>query len=458
MDFAVDPLGPCRKRVKVTVPPDRVLEEYDRQYDEINDNVALPGFRKGRAPRKILEKRFGTTLGREVKEKLVQTALEKLVEDKQIEPLRPPEIDFEKLDVVPEQTFEFEFEVITKPEFETPAYKELEVEVPGVAVSAEQIDDAIDRLRRSEAVLQTVANAQVADQDVLVVDWQALDGDSVEAHDDNAYYLYGRGVLAGFVAKGLDEALQGAKPGAKASVQVQVGPDDPREELRGRKLDLNVELKEVKRYLLPEIDDAFLGRHDYDDADEMRTDIEKQLGRAAGRERDRLAEDMLVDRLLAGIEMSLPEEFVEKELEQWARRKRTGLEMDEVQAEEIEKRIDEERDDAKTTVENDMRRFFLLDRIADAEDVKVSEADLLQAIQSIAHAYGRPEEEVLASFRDGDRLQELAAQIRHRKTREVIRRQAKLVETEAPAEGKPQAKKKAAKKKAAKKKKKAQDD
>ena len=98
MDFAVDTLGPCRKRVKVTVPPERVLEEYDRQYDEINDNVALPGFRKGRAPRKILEKRFGTTLGREVKEKLVQNALEKLVEDKQIEPLRPPEIDVEKLD------------------------------------------------------------------------------------------------------------------------------------------------------------------------------------------------------------------------------------------------------------------------------------------------------------------------------------------------------------------------
>jgi len=456
MDFAVDTLGPCRKHVKVTVPQDRVQEEYDRQYDEINDNVAMPGFRKGRAPRKILEKRFGKTLGREVKEKLVQNALEKLVEDKKLEPLRPPEIDFETLEVEPEQIFEFEFDVITRPEFETPNYKELEVEVPAVEVAKEQIDEAVDRLRRSEAVLQTVEDAEVGDEDVLVIDWKALDGDSVEAHDDNAYYLYGRGVLAGFVVKGLDEALQGAKKGAEASVKVEVGPDDPREELRGRELDLAVELKEIKRYVLPEIDEEFLKRHDFDDAEEMHEEIEKQLKRAAGRERDRLAEDQLVDGLLDSVEMSLPEEFVEKELEQWARRKRTGLEIEKIPEEDIEKQIDEERADAKTNVEKDMRRFFLLDRIADSEDVKVSEADLLQAIQAIAQAYGRPEEEVLASFRDGDRIQELAAQIRHRKTREVIRRQAKLVETEAPAEKKAKPKKKAAKKKAAKKK--AKDD
>ena len=434
MDFAVDTLGPCRKHVKVTVPPDRVQEEYDRQYDEINDNVVMPGFRKGRAPRMILEKRFGKTLGREVKEKLVQNALEKLVEDKELEPLRPPEIDFEELEVAPEQTFEFEFDVLTKPEFETPDYKDLEVEVPAVSVDAEQIDEAIDRLRRSEAVLQTVEDAEVSDEDVLVVDWKALDGDSVEAHDDNAYYLYGRGVLAGFVAEELDEALKGAKPGAEATAKVKVGPDDPREELRDKELDLQVTLKEVKRYLLPEIDEEFLKRHDFDDADEMREDVEKQLKRAASRERERLAEDKLVDGLVENVEMSLPEEFVEKELEQWARRKRTGLEVEKVPEEEIEKQIDAERADAKTAVEKDMRRFFLLERIADTEDVKVSEADLLQAIQAIAQAYGRPEEEVLASFRDGDRIQELAAQIRHRKTRELIRRQAKLVETEGAAE------------------------
>lgn len=450
MDFAVETLGPCRKHVKVTVPPDRVQEEYDRQYDEINDNVAMPGFRKGRAPRKILEKRFGKTLGREVKEKLVQNALEKLVEEEKLEPLRPPEIDFEVLEVEPETTFEFEFDVVTKPEFETPTYKELEVEVPAVEVTAEQVEDAIDRLRRSEAVLQTVEDAEIGDEDVLVVDWKALDGDSVEAHDDNAYYLFGRGVLAGFVAKELDEALRGAQVGAEATAQVHVGPDDPREELRGRELDLQVEVKEIKRYLLPEVDEAFLKRHDFDDADEMREDVEKQLKRAGERERDRLAEEKLVDMLLESVEMSLPEEFVEKELEQWARRKRTNREMEGLAEEEIEKQIDDERADAKTNVETDMRRFFLLDRVADEEGVKVSEADLLQAIQGIAQAYGRPEEEVLASFRDGDRLQELAAQIRHRKARELIRRQAKFVEGDAPAGAKKPAGK--AKKKSAKKK------
>ena len=88
MEFRVDELAPCRKKVKVTVPPERVQEEYDRQYDEINDNVALPGFRKGHAPRKLLEKRFATQLAAEVKEKLVQSALDRLVEENRVAPQR----------------------------------------------------------------------------------------------------------------------------------------------------------------------------------------------------------------------------------------------------------------------------------------------------------------------------------------------------------------------------------
>jgi trigger factor len=416
----------------------------------------MPGFRKGRAPRKILEKRFAETLGREVKEKIVESAMKQLVEDKLVEPLRPPQIDLEALELAPETALEFEFDLVTKPEFETPTYEGLEITVPVVEVTDEILDGAIDRLRQSEATLQTAEDASVQDEDVLVVDWKALDGDSVEAHDENGYYLYGRGVLAGFVAEGLDEQLAGKKVGTTASVKVRVGPDDPREELRDKELDLEVELKEVKRYVLPEIDEEFLQRHDFDDLEEMREDVRKQIERAQSRERDREIEERLISQLVEGVEMSLPEEFVETELEAWAARKRMTLQMEDVEAEEIAKRIEAERADAKTSVENDMRRFFLLERIADEEDVKVAEAEMLQAIQAIARATGRPEEDVLAQFRDGNRLSELVTQVRHRKTGEIIRRAAKIAEgpAEAPAgEAKPKKKKAAAKKKATPKKK-----
>ncbi len=450
MDFKVDTLGPCRKKIAVTIPPERIGEEYDKKYEEINDAVAMPGFRPGKAPRKLLESRFGSKLGDEIKNDLVKAALEELFEDDKVQPLAPPDIDIEALELDPSEPFAFEFELVTQPEFETPDYKDLEVKVPPIEVSDEEIDTQVQQLLRRGATLETIEDGSVEDGDVLVVDWKAMEGDSVEAHDDNAYYPYGRGVLAGFVAESLDEQLAGKQAGATASASVQVAADDPREELRGRELDLQVVLKEIKRYELPPLDAKFLEKHDYDDEAELREDMQKNITRAKSRQRDSLAEQLLVEQLLDSIEISLPEDFVEKELENWALRKRMSLQMEQVEDEEISKQIDAARDDTKAAIERDMQRHFLLERIATEEALEVSEAEMVQSIQEIAQAYGHPVEQVAAQFRDQGRLAELSSEIRQRKAKALIRAAAKQVEDPSMLED-DAAPKKAAKKKAAKK-------
>jgi trigger factor len=439
MDFKVEPLGPCRKKVAVTIPAERVGEEYDKKYDEINEKVPLPGFRPGHAPRRLLEKRFATRLADEVKGDLVKAALEELFEDKSVQPLAPPEIEVDDLEVAPGQPLAFDFELVTKPEFETPTYKGLELKVPPVRVSDEEVDEAVDRLRRRSANLQTAEGAQVEEGDVLVVDWKAREGDSVEAHDENAYYPYGRGVLAGFVAPAIDEQLAGAKADARAQAEVEVAADDPREELRGRALQLEVHLKEVKRYVLPPVDEAFLKKHDFDDEAELREDTRKKLSRAKVRRRDAEAGRRLVEGLLDGVEISLPEDFVEKELAHWAVRKRVSLQMEQVEDEEISKRIEAARADTRSAIERDMQRHFLLERIAEEEGVTVGDADLMQAIQEIAMVYGHPVEQVAASFRDASRLAELQAEIRDRKAQTLVREAASLVEDEALEDWAPEA-------------------
>ncbi len=467
MDFKVEDIGPCRKKIAVTIAPERIREEYDSKYDEINDSVAMPGFRPGRAPRALLERRFASRLSDEIKNDLVKAALEELFENDEhgVDPLAAPEIDIEKLDFEPTEAFAFEFELVVKPAFDTPTYKELEVKVPPVAVSDEEIQDGIDRLRRRSASLETVEKGKVEAEDVLIIDWKAMEGDSVEARDENVYYPFGRGVVADFVAEGIDEQLDGKSAGAEATATVKVAMDDPREELRGRELDLTVVLKEIKRYELPPVDEDFLKKNDFDDEDELKDDIQKQIQRAKARQRDGLAEDLLVDQLLDAVEISLPEDFVERELENWALRKRMSMQMEKAEDEEIAKEIEAARDDTKSAIEKDMQKFFLLDRIAEAEEVDVTEAEMVQAVQEIAMAYGHPIEQVMAQFRDGGRLQELQSQIRHRKARAAIRATATLVEDpsmldddgadkkKAKKSSKKAAKKKASKKKSAAKKK-----
>lgn len=431
MDFQVQALGPCRKKVAVTVPAQRVGEAFDKKYEEISDKVPLRGFRQGRAPRKLLEKRFGPHLGDEVKQDLVKAALEELFDSKQIEPLAPPDIDVEALALTPGEELRFEFEIVTQPEFETPAWKGLEVRVPVLEASEQEIDGFVDTLRRSGAKLADAPDGVVGDGDLLVMDWVASSGDSVEARDDGVYYRFGRGVLAGFVAEGLDEQLRGAKAGATATAKVQVAADDPRAELRGKELDLVATLKEVKRYELPPLDAEFLSKHDYDNEEELREDMKRRILRAKGRGRDVEAERKLVEQLLGSIEISLPDGFVDQELEHWAARKRISLQMEKVEAEEIEKQIAEGRSDTRTAIEQDMRRYFLLNRIAKEENIEVTEAELVAAIEEVAQAYGHPVEQVMQSFRDSRRLAELQGEIRQRKARELVRQNAKLVEDAA---------------------------
>ena len=429
MDFRVDPLGPCRKKVAVTIPPERVRQEYDKQMGELNKSFALPGFRKGHAPRKLLERRFGPHLGGDVKESLVKAALEALVKEQKVEPLRPPTLDLEAMKVDPGQPLSFEFELLTRPEFQTPTWKGLEMKVAPVAVTPKEIDEAVEGLRRREARLTEAKDAVIGDGDVLVVDWQARVGGTVIAEDRGAYLPFGRGVLAGLPCAALEAELRGKKAGATAHGTVTAAADDPREALRGKEVELQVAVKEVRRHELPAVDAAFLERHDFDDVAEMRKYLERQIQRAKTRERDRAAEEKLLEGVVAGVSMALPDEILAQELEAWAERKKAELREEGVVEGALDKQLESARPEARREIEGELRRYFVLDRIAREENLEVADAEVGQALQEIAQAYGRPMEEVLEAYRQGGRLEELRGSLRHRKVREAVRRAAHVVQT-----------------------------
>lgn len=432
MDFRIETLAPCRKKIAVTIPSERIRAEYDKQYGEINQSFALPGFRKGHAPKKLLERRFAARLVDDVKESLVRAALQELVRDQKVEPLQPPSIDLPALTLEPGKPLAFEFELTTRPEFATPTWKGLEMRVAPVVVTPGEVEAAVEALRRREARLETAPEGVVGDEGVLVLEWKALEGDTVLAEDASAYHMLGRPTLAGFPAEEIDAGLRGRKAGATAEARVRAGDEDPREELRGKDLRLVVSLREVKRYVLPALDATFLSKHDYDDEAEMRKDMERQVQRGKTRERDRAAEEELVSALVAGVRFDLPKEIIDQELESWSRRRRAELEGEGLAGPALEAKVAEGAAGARAEIEADMRRFFVLDRIANEEGLEVPDAEVVQALQEVAAAYGRPVEEVLQAYRSGGRIEELRSTLRHRKVREAVRRAAHVVET-APA-------------------------
>jgi trigger factor protein len=285
MEFRVEEIAPCKKKVTITVPAERVKEEFDAQYREVNKAIAIPGFRPGHVPRKLLETRFGPKIADEVKHKIVERAYESLVKDKKLQPLSRPSVDVESTPVAADKPFEFGFEVVVRPEFTLPEWKGREVKVPEITVSDADVDAGVERLRASEGDLVPSEGAATAD-DVVVLTWSAKDGDTSLASGEGTYYRIGQGVLEGFLAEGLDAALVGSKSGDKAKVRGRAATDDTRPLLAGKEFDVWVEVTEVKRFEPAPLDAEFLKRHDYDDVDELRKDVRRKIARLKERGRE----------------------------------------------------------------------------------------------------------------------------------------------------------------------------
>ncbi len=433
MEFRVEELAPCRKKVTVVVPPERVREEVDAKYGEINKQVVMPGFRPGKAPRKLLESRFGAQVLEEVKGKIVDSAFKAMVEEKKVAPLTQPTVDVEQLRLDPSKAFEFVLEVTTRPEFELPEWKGLEVAVPPATVSESDVEAGVERMRLAEGTL-VPADSGLASDDVAVFDWRATEGAELLHAEEGSYYRVGGGVVDGIVIDGLDEKLAGATAGATFLVKGRAAPDDARPALAGKEFDVTLEVKEVKRFKPAEMDEAFLKRHDFDDVEELRKDVGRKILRARERERERLAEDRLVEGLLGRVSFELPAEVVENAVQGWLERGRVEAQAEGRGEDALDKEATGDPAEVKAKVERDLRRHFVLEKIAEAEDVKVGEPELLGAVEQIARDNGRSAGEVIQYFQEEpSRLTELRTHLRHEKARAALRAAAKLVDEASPA-------------------------
>jgi trigger factor len=205
-----------------------------------------------------------------------------------------------------------------------------------------------------------------------------------------------------------------------------------------------VEVREVKRFKPAELDEAFLKARDFDTEEELRTDVRRRIVRQRERERDRLAEDRLVDLLVERAKVPLPEAVVEGEVERWLERRRVEAAAEGLDPAEVTKEAAAAKDQVRSRVERDLRRHFLLERLAEEQKVEVSDSELVGTIEQMARDAGRPAGELLEQFRATGRAEELRSHLRHRRVKEGLRRGASVVEeVAASAAAEPEAKGKA---------------
>ena len=373
MKTAVEKLNPTLAKIEVEVPFAEFKPYLDRTYKNLSGQISVPGFRKGKLPKQLIEQRAGFDY-------IVEASLNDALNDyyaqalgeNELSPLAQPELDVQSQPSTEnrEADVKLTITVTVRPEIELPNYEGLEVEVDEVEVTAEDEVQALDALRERFGTLKTVERP-AADKDFVTIDIAAeIDGEQVDAANDLSYQIG-----SGTMLDGIDEALTGLSAGEDATFETKLSGG----EHAGEQAVIKVKLSAVKERELPEADDEFAQlASEFDTIEELKEDIKKQVAEAKVAEQGTQARDKVLAKLVELVEIPVPEKVIEDQLEQHFNNPNAEADHD------TEEHRAEVRENTETAFKNEM----VLDAVADKEEVTVDQAEMINYIITMSSQYG----------------------------------------------------------------------
>ncbi|MHC4423367.1 MAG: trigger factor [Planctomycetota bacterium] len=432
--------GPCKKKVTVEVPEETVKSATDEQYESLRKDALVPGFRKGRAPRRLLEKRFGKETAEQVKLKLLADASDSAIKDNELDVLQEPDIDFENIELPATGPLKFDFEVEVRPEFDLPQLEGIPVEKTKLEVTDEQIDSEIEQLRKWSGIWTPREAGQVQLDDQLIADatLKAEDVEGEEKLDNIEIYVRPNGFVGAIPVEKLDELLVGAKAGDKKQTTVKVPKTYFKEEYRGKKIDIRITIKDIKWLKPAPLDEDFLRRFAVEDESELREKMRDNLqGRLETQGRTEMSEQVY-KYLLENTDFDLPVDVVADHSTSLLQRQYSNLLMRGLGREQIDQQMDQLRAGSDQQAEGQLKTFFIMDKVAEKLEIDVTEEEINGHIARLAIERGtRPERMREEMLRDGS-LAQFRLQVREGKCI------AKLLESATITEVKPKKKAKKA--------------
>ena len=417
MKSAVENLDPTRVRLTVEVPFNELKPSLDAAYKKIADQVNVPGFRKGKVPPRVIDQRFGRG---PVLEEAINSALPdlygKAVSDAKLEVVGRPEV--EVTDLTDGEALKFTAEVDVRPEFDLPEYKGLEVEVEDAVVGDEQIDEQIENLRRRFGSLVGVERA-IEEGDFVSLDLEAsIDAEVLE---DGTATGVSYEVGSGNMVDGLDDAIAGKNAGDVVEFRsTLVGGAHA-----GDEADIKVTVGSVKTRELPELDDDFAQlASEFDTLDELRTSLSERLAKSKKFEQGAQARDKVLEAVLEKIDFPLPAKAVEAEIS-WrneqldqqieaAGMNREGFfKLQSQTPEEFAAELDKQ-------VRDGMKAQFVLDKLADAEELSVNQGELTNHLIRRASGSGMSPDQFAQSVVQSGQIPALVGEVRRGKALQTI--------------------------------------
>lgn len=409
--------GPCRKRIEVSIPEEEIAIQMQDSVGDLRKEAQVPGFRPGRVPKVLLERRFKKEVADRVKSGLMATVLGQIEKDHSLSLISQPKLDFEAVELPEKGSMTFNMEVEVRPEFVAPNFDVLTVKRPTREMTDKDADEHYRSFleRYADVVPKTEGGADPGD--ILIADLTFKRGsETINTATDIQFRLQPELRFQDGRVPDCGHALKGVKPGESRTTKAIVGTASADQSLRGQEIDVTFEVKDIKFLRPPVVDARFLYEIGFDTEDELREALKRVLNSRYESNRKMAVRKDLMDQLIAAVPFELPKDLVARQTRDTLRKRLMDLRESGLSDAQIRAREAELRANAYESTVRGLKEYFILDKIADAVGIKVEESDVNEEIVRMAEREDVSPRRIRARLEKENALDFLAIQIIENKT------------------------------------------
>jgi len=421
LDVEITDVGPCKKHLKVAIARPEIERQFDESLGTMKREAAIPGFRPGRAPRQLVQKRYRKEVSDQVKSTLLMGALEQLDDDHKLNPISQPDLDVASIELPDDGPMRFEMDVEVRPDFPLPNYKSLTVKRPHRTLTDADLDNQYKLFleRYAQLVPKLEGGAELGDFVTADLHFHA-DGRTLNEAKEVQFRLQPELRFQDGTVPHVGEALAGVKPGEGREADATIGSGSPDASLRGTTIRVSFRVQDLKQLRLPTVDSAFLSSVGFESETALRDVLRTVLERRKETQQRQAVRRDVMTRLIDETPFDLPADLVGRQEKSTLRRVVMELQQEGLGESEIRAREAQIRANAHETTLRSLKEFFLLAKVAEAENITVKDEDVEDEVEAIADRTDETPRRVRARIEKDGLGEAIASQILERKALDRI--------------------------------------
>ena len=438
-DVKIEDVGPALKRLTITISSEVVLEKLEESIGALGHETTMPGFRRGKAPRRLLERRFGTTVRNETKNRIIADAYAKAVEQHGIHPVGEPEPTepTETLELVAGKPLSFAIEVEVAPSFELPDLEGIEVKKPLLEISEEHVEDRINRQRQRHGESSRVDGDFQADDRLLGQVSVTKQGDEAPLFENEQAVIIcpgaedgGKGPVLGMMIDGLADILKGRSVGDTVTIEAVAPEGHEREDVRGASLIISFRIMDAQRPA-PATMEQLLEIFSVETVEILREQMRMALQHQRDQEQASAMREQVCTYLLNAVEMELPEKLSASQALRTVEGQRVELLDRGMPPDEVERELAQMRNDSEAQARDRLKLFFLMRRLGEHFKIDVTEQEVNGRIATIAAQHGQRPDQLRTELVKTGRINEVARMVFEQKAADRVIANAKIEDVPA---------------------------